>query len=350
MKINRRRILLTVAGIAVMVWLVWQFHHSKEWQRFSWTAMWNATADAEGWYIAASVVLIYASYVIRAFRWQVFMSPGGRFWPILKGTVIGFTGTALLGRPAELVRPYYIARKHRSEISTQLAVWVLERVFDMAGVVFLVGLDLALNAQLKSLTRDSVYQHAFEKTGLVLSIGLLVVLSLLYLFHLRAKHILEGLQRRNAAHPSRLRQRYTRFLHTLAMGLGALSNARTLLAAVGLTALLWLDVTATIWLVVRAYPAMLPGFSFSYGILLMGLTAVGAVIQLPAVGGGFQVLTIFGLTQVFGANSAAATSAALIIWLVCFYAIAPIGILLTMREGISWRGLEQESLEAETAS
>lgn len=346
---NRKRILVFILAGIVVALLAWQFHHSPEWRNFSWSAVWTATQNAEGWYIVGSVVLIYASYVIRAWRWQGLMEPGGRFWPVLKGTVIGFTGTALLGRAGELVRPYYIARKHRMELSPQLSVWLLERVFDMFGIVLLLSLDLGLSPRIHALTRDAGYAHAFHKAGILMGIGIAILIVLLYVFHLRASHLLARLRPRPGEKPRRVRRRVAHFLQALADGLAALTNAARLLQAVCFTILLWIVVALSIWAAVRAYPAMLPGFSFTEGVLLMTLTAVGAVATLPAVGGGFQVLTIFGLVQVFGADSAAATSAALVIWLVCFYAVAPFGAALATHEGVSWRGIEQAAYATEAA-
>ncbi|HXE31416.1 MAG TPA: lysylphosphatidylglycerol synthase transmembrane domain-containing protein [Terriglobales bacterium] len=344
---SRKRILITILGVAVAFLLVWQFQHSPEWRHFSWQAVWTATAEARGGFIAASVALIYMSYVLRAWRWGALMSPKGRFWPVLKGTVVGFTGTALLGRPGELVRPYYIARKHRGDLSPQLAVWLLERLFDMAGVVLLVGLDLALSPGVKEITREGGYQAAFQRAGLILSAGIVGLIVALVIFHRRSHKILAKYELLEAKHRTRLRHRVGYFLHTLAQGTRGLTRKRTLVSAVVYTVLLWVVISASIYMAVRAYPSMLPEFSLSEGILLMGLTAIGSVAQLPAVGGGFQVLTIFGLTKLFGADSAAATSAALIIWLVCFYAIAPFGLGITAHEGISWRGIEHASIEAE---
>jgi glycosyltransferase 2 family protein len=340
---NRKRILTTILAIGVVILLVWQFRHSPEWRQFSWAAVWSATQAAKAWFIVGSVLLIYASYVIRAWRWQVLMTPTGRFWPVLKGTIIGFTGTALLGRPGELVRPYYIARKHQSTLSPQLAVWLLERMFDMAGVVLLVGLDLGLDPGIQALTKGEGYQAAFQRAGMILSAGIIGLIVLLVLFHRKAPGVLARMRQRQGSHPRASRKKLESFLETLAEGMEGLTRKPTLIASVLLTALLWVDISASIWMVVRAYPAMLPGFSFAEGLLLMGLTAIGSVAQLPAVGGGFQVLTIFGLTKIFGAESAAATSAALIVWLVCFYAIAPFGVGLSTHEGVSWRGLEAEA-------
>ena len=346
---NRKRILLSLAGIAALVLLVWQFHHSPEWRQFSWAAVWHATQGAQAWWIAGSILLIYASYLIRTWRWQLLMSPHGHFWPVWTGTVIGFTGTALLGRPAELVRPYYIARKHGSKLPPQLAVWLLERTFDMAGVVLLVGLFLGFDPGLKALTHDSTYQHAFQKAGMVVSVFVIVVLGLLYWFHSKSEPILAWLQRRNAAHPAKFRRKLISFADTLATGTAGLTRIRTLLGAVGYTLLLWFEISLAFWMAVIAYPNMLPGFSVADAVLLMGLTAVGSVVQLPAVGGGFQVLTLFGLVKIFGAEPAAATSAALILWLIAIYAITPLGAALAAHEGVTWRGLEEEATEAEQA-
>ena len=346
---NQKRTVTTILLAGVVALLVWQFSHSSEWKHFTWAAVWTATRSARWEDIAGAVALIYLSYVIRVWRWQGLMSPPGRFGPIWRGTAIGFTGTSLLGRPAELVRPYYIARKHQSKLAPQLAVWLLERTFDMAGVVLLVALDLALSPRLSALTRQSAYQQAFHRAGMVLTVAIVVMVGGLYWFHLRSAGVLGLLHRRQQRHPHAWRQRLTHFLEMLAEGTAVLTKPRRLLAAVGWTVLLWLDVSGSIWLTVHAYPTMLPGFSFAAGVLLMGFTAVGAVLQLPAVGGGFQVLTVFGLTKFFGAALAPATSAALLTWLICFYAIAPVGLGLAAHEGVSWRGIEHEAIQTELA-
>ncbi|MGH9468565.1 MAG: lysylphosphatidylglycerol synthase transmembrane domain-containing protein [Terriglobales bacterium] len=335
--------------MAVVVLLVWQFHHSPEWRQFSWDKVWTATSQAEGWYILGAVVLIYASYLIRTWRWQALMSPRGRFQPVLKGTVVGFTSLAFLGRAGELVRPYYIGRKHDNKLSPQLVVWVIERVLDMFGVVLLVGLDLGLDPSIKQLTRNGGYQSAIQKAGIVIMAGIAFIIIMLYLFHRHAPGWLAWLHRRQQRHPWSFRKRYVHFLEMLAQGLEALKRGRTLIYTVALTLALWMVVSGCMWMVVRAYPDMLPGFALSGGVLLMGLTAIGSVAQLPAVGGGFQVLTIFGLTKIFGADSAAATSAALVVWLVCFYAIAPWGVGLATHEGVTWRGLGEEAQDAEAS-
>ena len=62
---------------------------------------------------------------------------------LLSATVIGFTAITLFGRPGEFVRPYLIAVKEQVPVTSQLAAWVLERIFDllMALLVFAFALS-----------------------------------------------------------------------------------------------------------------------------------------------------------------------------------------------------------------
>jgi hypothetical protein len=70
---------------------------------------------------------------------------------------------------------------------------------------------------------------------------------------------------------------------------------------------------------------------------------VGSVIQLPGVGGGSQLATIAALEHIFGVTRELAASCGIMMWLVTFVAVIPIGLLLAHRERLSLRKLSQES-------
>jgi hypothetical protein len=78
-------------------------------------------------------------------------------------------------------------------------------------------------------------------------------------------------------------------------------------------------------------------------LLLMGSSMVGSVIQLPGVGGGSQLATIAALEHIFGVPRELAASCGIMMWLVTFVAVIPIGLLLAHRERLSLRKLSQES-------
>ena len=93
----------------------------------------NFTQLHPGW-LSLGIALVFLTYVGRALRWQVMMrpfAPHSRFHKILSATVIGFTGIVILGRPGELIRPYLIAVREGTSFSAQMAIWLLERIWDL---------------------------------------------------------------------------------------------------------------------------------------------------------------------------------------------------------------------------
>ena len=82
--------------------------------------------------IGIGLACIYVGYAFRAVRWAFLLRHNKKVGPLsLLGTqVIGFTAVALIGRVADPVRPYLVARKTGLELSTQIAVYIVERLFD----------------------------------------------------------------------------------------------------------------------------------------------------------------------------------------------------------------------------
>ena len=78
-------------------------------------------------------------------------------------------------------------------------------------------------------------------------------------------------------------------------------------------------------------------------LILMGSSMVGSMLQLPAVGGGSQMATIATLSSVFDVPPELAASCGILLWLVTFAAVIPLGLMLAHREGLSLRKLSAES-------
>ena len=62
---------------------------------------------------------------------------------MISPTLVGFTGIALLGRAGEFIRPYLIARRADLPFSSQLAVWGVERIFDLGAFTILMLLAIS---------------------------------------------------------------------------------------------------------------------------------------------------------------------------------------------------------------
>jgi hypothetical protein len=80
---------------------------------------------------------------------------------------------------------------------------------------------------------------------------------------------------------------------------------------------------------------------------LAGFVSFGSIVQIPGIGGGVQVVTILVLTELFRVPFEIATSLALLLWIIMFVVIVPLGILLAVREGLDWAKLRSMAREAE---
>src|ERR1044071_2362253 len=146
MRIAKQLVIAAVLAFAGIAWATYHFATGPEWHEFSGAALWNSLSQADPLYLLLAGVFTFASYLFRAFRWKVFLSPikraelGGLF----AATLVGFASIVLLSRAGEIVRPWMIAQKERLPLPSQLAAWTLERVFDTLAMLALLGAALWL--------------------------------------------------------------------------------------------------------------------------------------------------------------------------------------------------------------
>jgi uncharacterized membrane protein YbhN (UPF0104 family) len=99
------------------------------------------------------------------------------------------------------------------------------------------------------------------------------------------------------------------------------------------------------WCLARAFAGN-ADFTFVKVLILMGFVAFGGVVQVPGVGGGTQVVAVLVLTELFGVRLELATSFALLIWILSFVVVVPVGLVLAVKEGLDWHSLRKIGREA----
>ena len=136
MKSNRTRLvaLAIVLALAVAIW------HERHRIHFDWHVFGQQLRMADWRRIAIALACIYAGYLVRSIRWVWLVRHKKKLslFSLLGTQVMGFTAVALIGRVADLVRPYLVAKKTGLPLSEQIAVYVVERLFD-AGSMALWG-------------------------------------------------------------------------------------------------------------------------------------------------------------------------------------------------------------------
>src|SRR5207245_8181380 len=133
-------------------------------------------------WLAFASICAYATFSARALRWAVFLNPlrpRPGMWNLVKATIIGFTAVTLLGRPGEFVRPYLISVKEDVPLSSQLAAWFLERMFDLLFALAIFGYGLSRLSASRAQVGGAL-QWLFQMGGSIvwilsaISLGLLI--------------------------------------------------------------------------------------------------------------------------------------------------------------------------------
>lgn len=348
---NKKRTLATVTVLAVLCLLI--YVQVRAWKKFDWHTFWDNTSHVYWPYIIGSVGLIYLAYVLRAVRWRIFLKPlcETTTMRMVAPQFIGFAALALLGRPGEMVRPYLIARKENVTFTSQVAVWLMERVFDM-GTVAIVFAYLGLQYHEMG---DPSFQAWVHRAALGFMIGIIVLAVLAFKLrtsgHAIADRLQNRLQRRNAKLAHAIHGKIISFTD----GLQVISDWWAFAQLSALSLVMWTAAWGAYWLVVKSYSGLAPEAGFhspadlqaSSILVLMVVAMFGSLLQLPGVGGGAQLATIYVLSKDFGIQPEIAVSCGMLLWLCTFMSVIPMGLLLAHRERLSLRAVAQAEEKAE---
>src|SRR5271166_6595619 len=138
---STKRIL--VLGMVLVVLGLLIYLQIRTWKTFNWQMFWRRTDHVNPLGLVAGVALSYLAYVLRAVRWRIFLKPVCKTTTarLLGPQFIGFSALAMLGRAGEMIRPYIIAKKERLTFTSQIAVWGVERIFDMGAFAVLLAVS-----------------------------------------------------------------------------------------------------------------------------------------------------------------------------------------------------------------
>jgi glycosyltransferase 2 family protein len=346
---DKKRIVASAVVFLILAVLFYlQYRH---WQSFDWGTFWSQTHRINKSHVLHGIALIYIAYVLRAVRWKIFLQPArpqAKTIELVSPTLIGFTGLALLGRAGEFIRPYLIARRTGLPFSSQLAVWAVERIFDVGAFTVLMVLAIFLPSALPAIPHPEYYVR-FREGGFFL-IGLVAMMAVGTIVVRRSgEAVARWVEERFGHLSANLGHRLAQRVREFGVGLDTIH---------GPLAMLWLTlVSVGMWyLIALAYQEV----THSYGVapleipvaqilILMGSSMIGSMLQLPAVGGGSQMATIAALSSVFDVPPEMAASCGILLWLVTFAAVVPLGLALAHHERLSLRKLSEESHRAEEA-
>ncbi len=339
---NKRYLVYAIVFLLLAVLVYLQF---RTWQNFDW-ARFRETRPRSWAHILHGIALIYLAYVVRAIRWKIFLRPvrpQASSASLVAPTIIGFTGLALLGRPGELIRPYLIARRQNLSFSSQLAVWAVERIFDIGAFTILLVSAIFVAAGPRSLP----FYHRFREGGFLL-IALVTAISFgAAAVYWKGEGIANWVERRFSHLAANLGHKIAARIREFRGGLNTIHNPVSFLLLIALSLVMWFMIIMAYQEVAHSYGVSILNIRRSQVLVLMGASMIGSMVQLPGIGGGSQLATIATLQRIFDVPPELAASCGIMLWLVTFVAVVPVGLLLSHHERLSLRKLSDETKQAE---
>lgn len=344
---DKKRILATVVVFLVVVFLFYlQYRH---WRSFDWATFWSQTHRIKWIHVLHGIALIYLGYLLRAWRWKIFLDPvrpKTKTLQMVSPTLVGFTGLALLGRAGEFIRPYLIARRTDLPVSSQVAVWSVERIFDIGAFTVLMMLAIFLPSALPSIPHPEYYLR-FREIGFVL-VGLVALTAVgAVIIRRNGERVAGWVEKQFAHHGHALAHKVAQKVREFGMGLNTIHSPAAMFWLTAVSVGMWYVIALAYHEVTHSYGVDALEIPVSQLLILMFSSMLGSMLQLPAVGGGSQIATISTLSNVFDVPAELAASCGIMLWLVTFFAVVPSGLILAHRERLSLRKLSVESHQAE---
>lgn len=336
-----------IVSLVVLAALAGLFAYEQHLHPFNWGVFVQEFQKARWTKVCIAAGCIYVAFVFRAVRWAWLLRPNRRvgLFSLLGTQVIGFTAVALIGRIADLVRPYLVARKTGLSLGSQIAVYIVERLFD-AGSMALLTCTAILLAPAGALPHQELF-NKFGKGGLAATIaGALFLVAV----RLSGKAVAAFCESVLAPVSHKLAQAVGQKIRAFHAGLDILRTPGDFAMTLSLSLAMWGLIT---FAYVEGVGAFMPaGQGDSLGLarclaLMIG-GGVASIIQLPVIGWFTQIAALeVMLKPLFGMSAETATACAATLLTITFLGIAPVGLVWAQFEHINLRKVALESEHAE---
>ena len=335
-----------ILGLVVLAALVALVVWGRDRIHFDFALFRSQLALANWGKIAIGAGCIYLGYVFRAARWSLLLRHNKKvgLFSLLGTQVIGFTAVALIGRIADPVRPYLVSKKTGLPLSNQVAVYIVERLFDAGAMALIFCLAILL-----APPGAMPHPELVKRTGYW---GLLLtVLGALFLVAVRLAGgvVASFLERTFGLVSKKLGDAVGHKIRAFRTGLDTMRSFTDFLAVISLSLGMWVLIALAYLETTLAFVAspQLASMTAAKCVLLMVVSGGASIFQLPVLGWFTQIgIVSAALSNFFGVALEPATACAATLLLVTFLGVVPIGLIWAQFEHVSLRKITVESEHA----
>jgi uncharacterized protein (TIRG00374 family) len=288
--------------------------------------------------LIASILIATATFPIRLPRWRLLLRDdrGGPLpaAPLWNAIAIGFLANGILPfRAGELVRTYAATRLTGVRFTAALSSIAVERIFDGLTVVALLAFALLRSDLPPGITVGGVSLiHVAQVTGL-LTLGALVVATLVVAFPLAA----EGVVRR-VLPPGRVTDALVRAIEGVRQGMASLRSPALVIGVAFWSLVLWMVNALALYVCFAAFDIPV---GYNGALLLQGILVFGISVQVtPGFVGQFEAAVV-GALALYGVPNGLASSYAIVYHGTTFVPIMLFGAWSLARTPVALRDLRQ---------
>jgi len=310
------------------------FFRSVEWKEVL-----GYLTDIDLKFFVLLILVVPLNFVFRAIRWKCLLKHEKKdvsFYNRFAGNAVGFAVTGLFpGRLGELVKPIYLAQKEGLKKGFVIGTVVVERMFDLFNMCFLLGVFFVSRPLYTSIFNMEIEEKAYSNLALwgilgiaIASVILLVTLSLHFFKEKTLKIIAFFLKPLSQKWQDQLMGLIDEFIK----GLKFFHSAGDVFVYIFWSLVVWLNVAVLYWIWLIAYDVWVP---FFYVFPYLFLTMVGASIPTPGMVGGFDYFSKYGLISLYGVETNLAVGMTLVIHAIQLAVTYVVGYGILWKEGIS---------------
>ncbi len=333
--------LVVAAALVALVLVARQRIH------FDWRVFTEQLKLADWKKIGVAVALIWVAYGMRAVRWSVFLRPTKKVSPLklLGSQVIGFTAVALFGRLADLVRPYLVARRAKLTVGSQIAVYTVERMFDLGAMALIFSLTL-----LFAPDRNTLPHHELMVRVAKVSFAVTIALAIFAVFVRISGGVLAAFTEKTIGVLSPgIGKSAADKIRAFRDGLDTLASFGDFLLAFGVSLAMWgmiaLAYLETMWAFVSS--PELSHMTLARCMVLMAASMGGSIFQLPVIGWFTTILaTSATMHGWLGVAAEPALGCGAVLLGVTFLSVIPLGLIWAQFEHVSLKKVAEESEHA----
>jgi glycosyltransferase 2 family protein len=309
--------------------------------------------NAELIYIIPGLVLIILSYVTRAYRWQVLLSPFKQIpvKEIYSPLMIGFMGCILPARAGEFLRAYVVGKKHNITFSGAFSTIIVERLFDLVCLMALFVWVFVIKADMfdPNLTFSGVSIQTmaigFGQVCIILVCGLLAFMFLLAWQEEKVKSWINWCIRPLS---EKWKKKIIYMVGEFALGCQVIKNKKALMQVTLFSILTWVLIVALYYPFYLAFNLQVQTLD-SLLILTVMVCILITVLPTPAFLGSYNAGVLIALHEIMGEPEVTAVSFSMVVWAASFLVIFAGGFYFILSDHMSVSSLMKAEEEFEKA-